>query len=325
MLNQLNIDQARDYIHKVHGVLPVPPKSYLVLFSPRSGSNLLCSYLERAGLGRPVEAFHTSKTYRAGLNWKIDFADPFAYLFKAIEYQTIGGVLGMKLNFGQFELFLRNARALLEGSGIALGDHELVEVFFPGVKYIHIQRKGKIKQAISETKALQTGVWLENEEGTPTIYTALYDREHIERCFDFLLAEDVAWEYYLSHHQLPYLLVWYEDLVEEPEIKMHEIYQYLDFSGKELAPSPLRRQSNLQSSAWEKRFREETAWLQENNLEAALAEGDLTGLLVQRCRMVFGDRQVQRFWSMPATRSREIRSLFFRGKRKVKKILHLQA
>ena len=132
---------ARDYILKTYPDFPIPETNYLVLSSARSGSTLLCSHLQKIGYGKPIEAFNPNPNPRKRLNWGIDYADPRAFIQKAIEFQTVNGVMGMKLSPNQFNLFLTTARKLLEPSGIDLNDAEILEVFFPGAKYIHLQRR----------------------------------------------------------------------------------------------------------------------------------------------------------------------------------------
>ena len=63
-MSKTAIQNAREYIQKTYPEIPIPAKSYLVLFSPRSGSSLLSNSLEKIGFGRPIEAFNS---YRKGM------------------------------------------------------------------------------------------------------------------------------------------------------------------------------------------------------------------------------------------------------------------
>jgi len=71
--------------------------------------------------------------------------------------------MGMKFMPNQFLIFLDNARRFLKPTNLVYKDAELVEIFFPSTKYIHLERKNKLKQAISYSKALQDGIWREAE------------------------------------------------------------------------------------------------------------------------------------------------------------------
>jgi len=216
-MNETAIRKAREYIIETYPDIPIPATSYLVLFSPRTGSTLLSSYFTNIGFGCPIEAFTSHLNYRKNLNWDIDYSDPHAHFKKAFSYQTVNGVMGMKMSYIQFKLFLEDARKLLETFDTELGDAEIVEVFLPQVYYIYIRRRNKIKQAISLAKAGQTGIWAE-EEGQNTEYKkyllpTVYDHRYIESCLDTSLTNDIFWEIYLQRNNLSALTVFYEDLV----------------------------------------------------------------------------------------------------------------
>lgn len=319
-MDQTKVKSARDFILKTYPDIPIPETSYLVLSSARSGSTLLCSHLQKIGYGKPIEAFNPNLNPRKRLNWGIDYADPHAFMKKAIEYQTVNEVMGMKLSPNQFALFLTTARKLLEPSGIELTDAEVLDVFFPDAKFIHLQRRKKVKQAISYAKALQNGIWREtadqDEEYKKYLLPAVYDREHIECCFDILMTNDVSWQQFLRDNKLSHMTVWYEDLAANYVEKMSEVYAYLGIKDKEIIAPPLRKQSNKESDAWETRFTAETAWLQDPRIVRAYAEGDLDTIYLQRSRMLMIEREHKRWTSMPANRNKSIRSFFFKVKRK---------
>ena len=323
-MNEAEIGSARQFIKQHYPEIPVPKKSYLVLFSPRSGSNLLSSNLSKIGFGHPMEAFNAHTNHRQRLNWGIDFSDPYAYFCKAFSFVTVDGVMGMKLSYIQFKLFLENGRKLLAGFENNLTDAEIVEVFFPGVKYIQIQRRKKIKQAISLAKAIQNGVWFE-EKGEDTEYKkyvmpVVYDREHIERCLDSSLINDIYWDQFLRRNNLPALKLFYEDMDAQFIEKMTEVYKYLGVEGKEIVAPQLRRQANKQSSNWEERFVAETPWLNDPEISKAYEEGDLESLYHLRVRMIVSERESERWRAMPINRFKTIRKFAFRVRRKLRSI-----
>ena len=323
MMNQENIQRAREELRRSYPDLPIPQTSYLVLSTARSGSTLMCRHLTEIGYGRPIEAFNSNVNPRKRLNWGIDYNDPYAFMKKVIEYQTVNGVFGMKLSPNQFNLFLSTARKLLEGAHIDLNDAELLEVYFPNAKYIHLQRRKKVKQAISYAKALQNGIWRETSDQDDAykkyLLPAMYDREHIECCFDVLMTNDIFWQQLLRDNQIPHLVVWYEDLAAEYVTKMTEIYDFLGITDKEVIAPPLRKQSNKESDDWEQRFTSETPWLQDPRIARAYAESDLDTVYLARARMLMLAREQQRWKSMPANRLKPIRSLLFKVKRKLSK------
>ena len=264
-MNTQKIEDARDFLKHAYPDLPIPKRSYLVLMSARSGSMLLCAQLEKIGFGRPVEAFNPNKNPMFHNVWDIDYSNDYAYLKKAVEFQTVNDVMGMKFSLNQFKLFLEKARRLLAPSEILLDDAEVVEVFYPATRYIHLQRRDKVKQAISYAKAWQNGIWYEAADGSEEfkqyLLPAVYDREHIECCFDIVLSIDIGWQHYLQENNLDSLLVWYEDLAEDFPGKMREVYDFLGIKAEGMDLPPLKKQANRQSQEWEARFRAETPWL----------------------------------------------------------------
>lgn len=320
-MNIQAIEIARKSLLENHPDFPLPRESYLVLSTPRSGSNLLCTYLEKIEYGKPIEAFSENPNSRKRRNWGIDYSDPYAVIKKAIEVETINNVTGVKFMTTQFLFFLKTARAVLGTEYQDLTDVEITDVFFPGTRYIHLERMKKLKQAISLAKALQNGIWVE-KEGEDQSYKeyllpALYDREHIECCFDLSLISDVNWRHFLTRNQVNYYHIYYEDLASNFVPKMLEIYRFLGIDNNEVVAPALRKQANKESSNWEERFISETTWFTDPRISKPYEEGDLDGLFLERCKLIVQDREQDRWRKMPATRFKGLRSLIFRIKRKL--------
>ncbi len=320
-MNTEAINLAREFILNRYPKIGITDQNYFILFTPRSGSNMLCGILEKAGIGKPIEAFSPHANYRKRMNWNIDYSDPYQFMAKVIEYQTVNGILGMKLSISLFQEFLKVARQLLGEDFKGLNDFETTEVFFPNARYIHIQRKDKVKQAVSLAKALQNGIWIEKEdedqEYKKYLLPALYDREHIECCFDLSLSGDVFWSQFLTKYNIPHLSLFYEDIVSNYEERIKEIFNFIGIK-QEQVPSPKsQRQANKQSNNWVIRFTEETDWLKNEEIQKAINEGDIEGLYYLRSRMLIKAREQARWHVMPATRYKSIRSLAFRIKRKL--------
>ena len=182
-----------------------------------------------------------------------------------------------------------------------------------------------MKQAISYAKALQNGVWREtvdqDEEYKRFLLPAMYDREHIECCFDILMTNDVFWQQFIRDNGLSSMVVWYEDLAANYVEEMTKVYNYLEIKDKEIIAPPLRKQSNKESQDWEERFTAETPWLHDARMLKAYEEGDLDTLYLLRSRMVMIAREQQRWKTMPANKFKSIRSFSFKLKRKLTSLL----
>jgi len=324
-IDSKNVAQARNFVHETFGTLPIPERCYCVLMSPRSGSTLLCTHLQNIKYGYPIEAFHFSHNrLRRLYGWDIEFADPFAHIKKALEFQTVNGIFGTKFSWIEFELFLQAARQLTDPSGIPLNDAELVDVVFPNAVYIHLKRKNKVKQAISYAKAMQNGIWhVQAEQAKDNKAYALpeeYNREHIEACLDNLLAFDVAWENYLQRHNLPFMELWYEDLAKEYHSKIHEIYSYLGIAQEDTSEPPLKKLANTESQEWVKRFTAETPWLENKTIVNALETGDVSTAFIYRMMLLTREKERKGWANIPVNRFhlKPIKMMLSRLKRKLR-------
>lgn len=328
-INNNLIKKARAEIERIHGPLPHPQRSYIVLMSPRSGSNLLCVHLEKIGFGRPMEGFHFNpKALQRKFGWPAEFNNSFEHIRYALDYGTLGGVFGLKLSWVEFELFLREARQVLEPTGFSLNDGELLELFFPDAAYIHLKRRNKVKQAVSYAKAMQNGIWQvdaeNNDDYKKHLLPAQYDRDHIESLFDNLLVYDLAWERLLRNYSIPGLVMWYEDLARDYVVKMKEIYAYLGIDREEVIAPPLKKQSDELSQDWVQRFEMETHWLSNPDILTAMQAGDFETVHFLRTKQILRDKERKRWVEMPANRFKSIRKFAFRVRRKLSTLVGIK-
>jgi len=324
-MDKQKVAKAREKLLQHYPQFPIPESSYLILETPRSGSTLLSAHLQKIEYGFPIEAFNLNANYRKRFNLIASIDDPVACIRKGIEFQTRNRVMGTKFHRSQFQNFQRMARNALTFLELTFTDGEVTELFFPNAKFIFLQRKQKIRQAISYSKALQTGIWNEttdqDQDYKKYVLPALYDREHIEACFDMLLADDFAWKNFLESNDFRSLHIWFDDLVTNYEAKMKEIYTYLGVKGSEKVTPLLRQQSNKESLEWEKRFCEETPWTKDAAYMDAVARDDLDSLWAFRGQQIVRANEHRRWIEMPATRYKSVRSFWFRVQRKLKELI----
>jgi len=188
---ELNI--IRERLVENYPLIKIPEKSYLILMSPRSGSTLLCAHLEEIGFGRPTEGFHFSnRALKERFGDNIDFSNAYDHTVAAFNYGTNNGVFGLKFSWVEFEIFLRKATQLLGDDVKYLSDIDILDIFFPEVKFVRLIRRDKVKQAVSFAKAMQTGIWNERvgtaEDYKQYVIPPHYNQTHIEALFDNLLA-----------------------------------------------------------------------------------------------------------------------------------------
>lgn len=317
------VTRIRKHIQDEHGPFPFPEKSYLVLMTPRTGSNLLTAYLQSIGAGYPIEAFHFNHANIQDLyGWdEQDFKTPAAHLKKAIEFQTVGDVFGMKLNWLQYQDFLKSVRQLTDPIDPSLSDREAIEAFLPDPAFIYMRRRGKIKQAVSFSKGMQTGIWMErvgeSQEYKKYVLPPVYDRELIEGCLEILMGYDLLWLAYLRQNQIDYLNLWYENLAQDFPRWAGEVNRYLGIDQEELPEPLLKKQANPQSQEWVARFTAETPWVDDKEMKAAGKTGDFSTIFLQRSWTLLHQKVDNRYKSMPSIRFKPLRRFVLNVKRKL--------
>ncbi len=299
----------RDLEHRL-GPLPKAQKYYIVLMTPRSGSNLLCADLRRFGFGNPAETFYRNpKTTKRLYGWETD--NFYQHLRLALTYGTVNDIYGLKISWYQFRAFLAKGRALIGEAARSLNDAEVLDVFFPQARLIALRRRDKIAQAVSYAKGIQTGVWQVPKHQRLNLYryTAppIYHQPFIEACLDELIVADTLWMDFLHRHHLTYLEVWYEDLAENYVETMLQVYAYLELTPPERPQPRLKKLADAQSQAWIRRFTAETAWLHEEAVQKALQQGDFQRVLLWRFETLADARREQIWTRSWGYRTRKIR------------------
>jgi LPS sulfotransferase NodH len=266
-----------------------PVISYVVCATPRSGSTLLCQLLDQTGVaGHPQEYFealrhsglprrpheyfdperHANIIERLAFRempdgtrqapsplWRAETYD--RYLAWALEQGTTpNGVFGAKLMWG----YLGDFADLLRGiDGMAsLPLPELLSRAFPGLRYVQMTRRDKVRQAVSLWKAVQTQAWREDPEGgaRPAVEPAFSFRA-INYLVRLLTAHDASWDaYFLGLGRAP-LKVTYEDLAADPEPLVRRVLAHLGVEPPDafsVQAPPLKVQADDLSEAWVRRY-----------------------------------------------------------------------
>ena len=117
-MDKQKVKQTREKLIQLYPQISIPDASYLILETPRSGSTLLSTHLQKIGHGFPLEAFNPSANYRKRFNLMTDDSNPVEYVRQAIEAQTRNGVMGTKFHRSQFKNFQRIAMRLLAFTGL---------------------------------------------------------------------------------------------------------------------------------------------------------------------------------------------------------------
>jgi trehalose 2-sulfotransferase len=269
-----------------------PVISYVVCATPRSGSTLLCDLLDQTGVaGHPQEYFEALRhsglprrpheyfdperhadiierlafrempdgTARANPLWRAETYD--RYLTWAIDQGTTpNGVFGAKLMWGYLGDFADLLRGIDGMAGLPVP--ELLARAFPGLRYVQMTRRDKVRQAVSLWKAVQTQAWREDRDAA--------DRPAVEPAFSFgainylvrlLTAHDASWDaYFLGLGRAP-LKVTYEELASDAEPVVRRVLAHLGMeppAGFAVEAPPLKVQADAVSEDWVRRYHEQS-------------------------------------------------------------------
>ena len=124
-------------------------RTLIICSAPRTGSYELCRFLIAAGIGVPHEYFHGNYSQLLGERWSFNDhplteAQLKRYVAALRRRRVQNGVFATKLQFGQFDRYLRNAH------GAAL---------FDGATVVHLFRPDVATQYASARAALESGTW----------------------------------------------------------------------------------------------------------------------------------------------------------------------
>lgn len=245
--------------------------SYVICTSPRSGSTLLCKLLADTGVaGNPDSYFHRP-SIAAWLDHfdltpddTVPERDVLRSVFRAaIAKGTLDtGIFGLRLQRGSFDFFTRELAVLHPGFS---SDAERFEAAFGRTLFIHLSRRNKVQQAISNVKAQQTGLWHAAPDGTELERLSppqepVYDAAAIRSKFAEVTALDRDWQRWFAAEGIGPLRVNYEELAADPFQTLCQVLEALGLDRKAaIGVKPgVAKLADETSKAWESRFRSET-------------------------------------------------------------------
>jgi len=238
-----------------------PPRlSYLISATPRTGSYLLCEALRATGIaGVPTEYFNSGcETYWAP-RWGA--SDYRSYLDEARRRgSTSNGVFGGKLHGRQFVRLIRQ----VSGEEHIAPDRqrEVLELWFPDVRFVLMRRRGALRQAISYVRSVQSRIWWDADEAPapcaePDPNAVRFEFALLQNALKDLEAEEDIWLRFFDTHGIEPLELYYEELVTDVDGAMRSVMTHLGLkldSAFTLPPSVFRRQADDVTDQWERRY-----------------------------------------------------------------------
>lgn len=239
-----------------------PKQSFLIWFTMRTGSTLLCETIANLGFaGKPGE--HLSIFDDGGLRSKYN-VDTYRDLQHAL--WTLGsssnGVFGVKYGPHASTHFpmLRELESFPDANGRS--GRELFDGLFPNCSHIYLTRIHKVRQIVSWWKAIQDSQWHLKLSETQDPDQAFFDEKYDLPAFRHLFAEISLRETLIADELLKrkvdFLSLTYESFIQDLQPTVQTVLEYLGIEHDVPAiEAPLKKTSNALSSIWVNRLRED--------------------------------------------------------------------
>jgi LPS sulfotransferase NodH len=201
-----------DFVCEEFDRTDAPPtiRMIVILSTPRSGSTFLCQLLHHAVLCTPHEYFQPHD-YLPLLAFRWNCVDNGRVAWDryacALERHRTSdlGVLGINLHGSHLRRF---ARALPHFSA-------------PEAQYVWLQRRDKLRQAVSYGIATQTGQWSsEFKRGVPPAYRF----EHFHGRLRVIQHQEALIQAFVAAHSINPDLLYYEDLSTDPKSVLPRVF-----------------------------------------------------------------------------------------------------
>jgi LPS sulfotransferase NodH len=209
----------------------LPRRCYFICMSPRSGSTLLCDALRSTGVaGKPIEYFHEAQLPESLKLFRVtNFYDYFWRVLGTCA--TENGVFGVKLAGGVdfFDKFVHRVKQFPAYRDRAISAAEMMNDLFPDLRYIWLTRRNKVRQAVSNVMAVQSGIWhshLEPQEGTKK--EPEFDFGDIDHSIQTLVIQDAAWQEYFTQANVTPMTLVYEDFCSDLSGTARRVLEFLD-------------------------------------------------------------------------------------------------
>ncbi len=249
---------------------PTPKNAYFICATPRSGSTLLCDLLARTEVAGHPESYFRRQSIpywvehlrvpsdRQGKDPEISRA--YVSAVKQ-EGASRNGLFGARIMWESMPELSGHLDLLFPELP---NDTARLHAAFGDAVYIYLSRKDKISQAVSLAKAMQTGLWHLNSDGselerTESLHPSGYDFGFLDACFRELTANDRAWRDWFQRERVDPVRTTYEALALDPQAELSKVLEAL---GQD--PQPANRievgtakLADEESRQWIERFRSE--------------------------------------------------------------------
>lgn len=245
-----------------------PQKSYIIWFTQRSGSSLLCKSLEETQLaGRPGELLVLMGEEKS-LCDKYNVTTYDELKQKLWEIGTSpNGIFGMKnpLHLSRFEKVIQEIKRL--GNFKTNDPMEILSDIFPNCVHIYLGRRNKIRQVVSWWRAIHDNVWHlqkgEKHQNEDKFYEEKYDFDALTHLFKESVLMECSVQRFFDKNQIVPHSIFYEDFIKNYQPTIEGIFDFLKIEKNNLKIQPpfYSKTADVKSDLWVNRFAKE---MQEN-------------------------------------------------------------
>lgn len=198
-------------------LFPALQRSFTIAFTMRSGSNEICMLLAKNGLGVPGEFFQKALMGVEAAGSDASFAAAFTRL---VNEKQVNGVFGSKMAHDHRAAVDEGLRQMVPG-------YRTLDDVLPGHRWIWLQRRDKILQAISLCRAELSNRWSLEESTAGSGSHPEYDFIHILSRVMMIFAAELAWETYFAEFGIVPRVVIYEDFFQNRERELSQLIEFL--------------------------------------------------------------------------------------------------
>jgi LPS sulfotransferase NodH len=208
--------------------------------------------------GMPKQFFLPKSEGRYGAELGLDpDADYPGYVRAIVNTKTTRNeVFGFKLMSWYLDDFLTRLRDTRTFGNATTDDLTMLRNAFPRLRFVHIVRRHKLRQALSTARALQTGLW-KVQDGKAASREPQFDAELIEQSLREAERQEKLWYTFFQRIGIAPFQVEYEELCQNYGATIRCVLDFLKISlprGAQIAPPVTIRQSDEISQIWEERF-----------------------------------------------------------------------
>jgi LPS sulfotransferase NodH len=240
----------------------VRPSALIICATPRSGTTLLCDLLAETGVTGVPNSFYRAESV-ADFAAKLGVSDG-----PDVERRYLDAIVAE--GSGSADLFSMRVMwpsvATMRGAlgtlfPAAATDAERIAAAFGTPLYLFVERKDKVAQAISRSKAEQSGLWHRAADGSVReqggAYRApAYDRAAIAASIAETTAHEAEWHGWFARENIAPMELTYEELSADPAAAIRRLMLALgrDVSVADRVAPRTAKLADLTSAEWAKRF-----------------------------------------------------------------------